>query len=122
MEGFCSSCNPNVFEIFTGQDKDMPMRVVSQPSGLPLDLTECTAITIALPNADGTFTDLTLLDSQISIVTPALAGQIIATITAAESVLFNVGERQSIDASFTIGGLITIVRFLHAFSVLESPL
>lgn len=120
MEGNNCNCNPNVFEIFTGEDKEMSMRVVSQPGNLPLDLTECTQIDVAIPNADGTFTNLTLTDSQVAITSPPVAGQFVVTITNEESALFNVGLRQNIDVALTISGLVTIVRFFEAFSVLES--
>jgi hypothetical protein len=121
MEGNNCNCAPNIFEIFTGQDKDMSMRVVSQPGNLPLDLTDCTEIDVAIPNADGTFTNLLLSMSQVSITSPPIAGQFVVTITNEESILFNVGLRQNIDVALTISGLITIVRFFQAFSVLESP-
>jgi hypothetical protein len=99
----------------------MNMMVRYQETGLPLDLTECTAITVSIPNADGTFTDLTLADSQVEIQDPLNYGQIAVIITNEESSLFNVGERQNIDVLFVIGGLNTIVRFVAALTVLESP-
>jgi hypothetical protein len=108
------------FEIFTGQDKVMSLRIAFQNTGLPLDLTDCTAITVSLPNADGTFLALTLASSAVAITSPPLLGSFTATITAVQSALLNVGELQDIDVSLTISGLVSIVRFPQALSVLEA--
>jgi hypothetical protein len=126
MESFegcnCSSCLPTTFEIFTGQDKTMTLQAkFQQPPQLPLDLTECTAITVNLPNADGTFTELTLAGDQLSIISPANYGQISVPILAAVSAILNVGPRQNVDVDYTIGGLITTVRYVGALTVLQSP-
>ena len=98
----------------------MTMRAIYQPSGLPLDLTSCTEISVALPNADGTFTNLLLSLDQVSIVSPANLGTITVAITHTVSALLNVGVLQNVDVTFTIGGLITVVRFFQALSVFES--
>lgn len=118
----CCQCNWNSgpFEIFTGQDKTMSMRVVQAANGLPLDLTECTAISVALPNADGSFTNLTLADSEVTITDPTNLGSFTVNITNEVSALLNVGVLQNIDVSFTISSLVTIVRFFQALSVLEA--
>lgn len=99
----------------------MPMLAIYPKTKLPLDLTTCTEIKVALPNADGTFTLLLLSASQVAITSPANLGSITVPISATISALLNVGERQNVDVAFTIGGLITIVRFFQALSVLESP-
>jgi len=121
VEGYQCGCEPNVFEIFQGEDKTMSMRVAFQQTGLPLDLTECTEINVALPKNDGTFINLLLSLAQVSIVSPAVAGQIQVPITNENSAVLNVGLRQNVDVAFTIGGLITVVRFLGALSVIQSP-
>jgi hypothetical protein len=116
-------CGPGSqpFTIFQGQDKTMSMRAAFAQTGLPLDLTDCTQIDVALPNADGTFTNLLLTDSQVAITTPALAGAFTVPITNEVSALLNVAERQNVDVAFTISGLVTIVRFWQALTVLETP-
>jgi hypothetical protein len=116
------SCQSNggPFEIFVGQDKTMPMRVAYQQTGLPLDLTECTQISVALPNNTGTFTNLTLTGDQVTITSPASYGQFSVNITNEISSTLNVGIDQNVDVSFTISGLITIVRFWRALNVLEA--
>jgi hypothetical protein len=100
----------------------MSMRTAYQQSGLPLDLTSCSEINVALPNADGTTTNLLLSDSQVVITSPAVAGQFAVPITHEVSSLLNVGDFQNVDVAFTISGLITVVRFWQALTVLESPL
>lgn len=116
-----SSCNQGPFEIFTGQDKTMSMLALYPKTSLPLDLTSCTEISVALPNADGTFTSLKLSATQVAITSPANLGSFTVPIAAAVSALLNVGELQNIDVAFTISGLITIVRFFQSLSVFESP-
>lgn len=111
-------CVPQVFEIFTGQDKTLPMVALYQ-NGSPLDLTECTEINVQLPNADGTHTVLLLSLGQVAITSPTNLGRFSAPITAQTSSLLNTGELQNIDVSFTIDGLITAVRFYQALTVVE---
>lgn len=111
-------CSGTPFVIFTGQDKTLSMKVIDT-QGTPLDLTDCTEIKIALPNADGTFTNLLLSMSEVAITTPAILGAFTAPITSIVSALLNVGEIQNIDVAFTISGLITVVRFFQSLTVLE---
>lgn len=114
-----SQCLPNKpFSIFTGDQKTMPLRV-AYTNGLPVDLTSCSEIVINLPNADGSFTQLKLSDTQVTILTPTLLGQFTALITSESSLLLNIGELQDIDVTFTIGGNPFTVRFYQAFSVFE---
>lgn len=112
-------CPPNTpFQIFTGDQKTLPLRVAYN-TGLPLDLTSCTEIVVNLPNADGSFLQLKLSLGQVSIVSPALLGQFTALITTAQSALLNIGECQDVDVTFTIGGAPFTVRFYQALSVFE---
>jgi len=116
----CNQCSGGPFEIFTGQDKTMNLRAAYLATGLPLDLTSCTEIVVNLLNADGTNTTLKLSLDQVSIISPAVLGQISVPISAAVSALLNVGELQNVDVAFTISGLVTIVRFFQALSVFET--
>jgi hypothetical protein len=113
------NCNQGPFEIFTGQDKVMNMKCLYADTSNPLDLTSCTAITVALPNADGTFANLTLTTGVAIGSTPVL-GNFAVTITAAVSALLNVGALQNINVTFVIGGLTTIVQFYQALTVIEA--
>jgi hypothetical protein len=115
---YCGSSGP--FEIFNNQDKTMSMRAVYQGTGLPLDLTSCTEIDVALPNADGTFTNLLYSLSQVSITSPPNLGSFTVPITHTVAALLKVGVLQNIDVSFTISGLITTVRYFQALTVLEA--
>jgi hypothetical protein len=81
----------------------------------------CTEINIALPNADGTFTNLLLSLAEVTITSPPNLGRFQALVTKEVSALLNVGVLQNIDVQFTISGLITIVRFFQALTVLETP-
>lgn len=119
-ENSCNTCNPNSFEIFTGEDKTMVLRAAFKATGLPLDLTDCTAIVVNLPNADGSIAALTLASGKVVIEDPLNYGQISVTIVNAVSALLNVGPRQNIDVDYTIGGLITTVRFWGGLTVLQS--
>lgn len=120
MSEQCGVCSGNsIFEIFTGQDKTMSLRA-AYSSGLPLDLTSCTEISVPLPNADGTTSIRLLSLSQVVISSPAISGMFTVPIPSAVSALLNIGERQTIDVSFTISGLITIVRYFRALTVVQS--
>lgn len=112
------SCQSGTFTIFTRDQKAINLKAV-QLCGDPLDLTNCTEIAIALPNADGTFTTLLLSMSQVTITAPALLGKFSAVITSAVSALLNIGELQNIDVTFTISASPFTVRFYQALSVFQ---
>lgn len=113
----CSA--PETFSIFTGDQKTMSLKAAyAGPGGDPLDLSACTEIDIALPDADGSYTHLLLSATQVAITSPAILGKFTAVVTSAVSALLNVGELQNIDVTFTIGEPFT-VRFFGALSVFE---
>ncbi len=87
--------------------------------GGPLDLTGCTEIDVALPNADGTFTHYLLSEGQIALTLPENLGKFSVPIPADNSALLNVGEYQSFTATFTIASEIFSVRFFEALSVFQ---
>lgn len=110
----------NVFTIFTGDNKTMSMKIVQGScSGDPVDLTGCTEIDVALPNADGTFSHRLLSDAQVTILSPEVLGKFTVTIPTIVSDLLNIGELQNIDVTFTIEGEPITVRFYDCFSVFE---
>lgn len=121
---------PNVFTIFLGNAKTMTMKAANcdcavdeisnvTPNTSPLDLTSCTEIDVALPNADGTFAHLLLSQTQVAIVSPAVLGEFTVPITSLVSSLLNVGVFQDLDVTFTIGSKVFTVRYEQAFSVFE---
>lgn len=108
------------FSIFTGDDKTMPLKaVLGSCTGGPLDLTSCTQIDVALPNADGTFAHRLLTEEDVAIVSPALLGKFTCSIPSDVSALLNPGELQNIDVTFTIAAKEFTVRFFAALSVYE---
>lgn len=111
------------FVIFTGDEKTMNLKAVlgncGSDYGDPLDLTSCTEIDIALPNADGTFKHLLLSEDEVEITSPAILGKYSALITTEVSELLNPGELQSFNVTFTIAGVIETVKYVQALSVLE---
>lgn len=113
-------CAPNVFTIFTGDAKTLNMKAVHAETGDPLDLTSCTNISIALPNADGTFTALTLAASQVSITSFPNLGKFSAPISSAVSALLLIAVLQNIDVTFTISGSPFTVRYCQALTVLQT--
>lgn len=112
-----------VFSIFTGDAKPMNLRV-AYASGDPVDLGSCTEIVVNLPNADGTFTQLTLTAAKVTITSPAILGNFSAVIDATSSGKLAIGEGQSIDVTFTIPGNVDLnpgtVRYYGALSVFEA--
>lgn len=109
-----------VFEIFLGDAKTLSLRAVNTATLIPLDLTSCTEISVALPNADGSFTALLLSLSEVSITSPAVLGQFQAPITSVVSALLNPGELQFFDVTFTISGLPQTIRYANALSVFST--
>ncbi len=108
------------FTIFTGDSKTMPLKaVLGSCTGGPLDLTSCTEIDVALPNADGTFSHRLLSDDQVAITVPALLGKFTCGIPDTVSSLLQPGELQNIDVTFTIASKEFTVRFFAALSVFE---
>ncbi len=109
----------NTFVIFTGDDKTINLKAIYEESGDPLDLTSCTEIDIALPNADGTFAHLLLSEDAVVIDTPLNLGKFHALVESAVSLLLNIGELQNIDVTFTIDSKIFTVRFYQALTVFQ---
>lgn len=108
------------FTIFTGDSKTMPLKaVLGTCTGGPLDLTSCTEIDVALPNADGTFAHRLLSDGDVQITAPALLGKFTCTIPSDVSALLQPGELQNVDVTFTIAAKEFTVRFFAALSVFE---
>lgn len=112
---------PNIFSIFLGNAKTIYLKLIKDDccGNGPVDLTNCTEIVVALPNADGSFTNLKLSSSQVSIASPKVLGAFSAPISAVNSALLNVGEQQNLDVTFTIGVEVFTVRYAQCFTVLE---
>jgi hypothetical protein len=120
----CGSSFPSLFtfKIFKGDEKTIYLKAVNAGcSSDPLDLSECTEISIHLPNADGSQTILKLSDDEVQITSPSVLGKFSALIAEEVSALLNVGVRQNIDVTFTIAGQVFTVAFLEALSVFEAP-
>lgn len=114
-----NSCpSPNIFTIFTGDKKTMNLRI-AYATGLPVDLSACTEISVSLPNADGSFRHLTLGGAKVTITSPAILGQFAAIVDEIASALLNIGEGQNVDVTFTISAIPFTVRFWGALSVFE---
>lgn len=108
------------FTIYTGDAETMTLKAVYAQNGDPLDLTDCTEIVIALPNADGTSTLLRKsVGSGVVVVDPAVLGKFSAAISSDVSEVLNVGELQSFNVTFTIGPKVFTVPYVQALSVLQ---
>lgn len=113
-------CTPiNVFSIFTGDAKTMSLRALYQETGQPVDLTAASEIVVNLPNADGSFLQLKLSLSAVTVTSPAVLGNFTAVISAVQSALLNIGELQNFDVTFTISGNPFTVRYYGSLSVFE---
>ncbi len=111
---------PAVFGIYRGNKKTMSLKArMGSCSGDPLDLTDCTEIDIALPNADGSFTHLLKSEDSVEIASPAVLGKFSALIDEEVSELLNLGELQTFDVTFTIGDDVLTVPYVQALSVFE---
>jgi hypothetical protein len=112
-------CPPNVFTLSTGDDGLMYLSAVYAQNYTPLDLTNCTAISVNLPNADGSTLSLTLADGAVAITSPPVLGSFTAVITEAQSTLLMVGELQSFAVVFTISGKVQTVWYPNALTVTQ---
>lgn len=119
MQPSCDPCASNVFTIYAGDDKTMMLRAAYQDTGLPLDLTSCTEISVPILNAGGTSAIFLYSLSQVTIGSPTNYGLFSVPIPSAKSALFFIGELQTFDVTFTIAGLKTTVRYFQSLSVLQ---
>lgn len=97
-------CNGSqIFEIFQGDAKVLPLSIVYENSFLPLDLTNCKQIIVQLPLSAGGFTALTLTSGVVAIAgTSPLLGQVAVNISSAISSSLNVASLQDIFSQFII--------------------
>lgn len=109
----------NIFKIFTGNSAVLKINFVAAGTYTPLDLTDCTEIDVALPNADGSFAHLLLSDDDVVIVGEPILGKISAEITAEVSALLLPGELQNLYVTFTIAGTVKTVK-MPQLSVYEN--
>lgn len=117
-----SGCSPtpNVFTIYTGDDKTMNLKAVFAGSFTPYDLTDCTEISVKLPYQDGTFVELKLSDSKVAITSPAILGAFTVTISEIVSTLLKIAEFQTFEVTFTIGGLKNTISYFNALTVIQN--
>lgn len=114
------SCKQPVFTIFTGNAKRMNLKASYAGSNDPLDLTDCTEIDVAILNTGGSFSHFLLSLDEVTIKTPMNLGKFYVDIGSVASALFNVGELQSFDVTFTINGLPQTVRYYSQLSVFQN--
>lgn len=114
-------CGPEVkqgvFSIFLGDNRTMFLTALNKNG--PLDLTNCTEIDVAIPNQDGTIAHFLLTTGGVVITQPPVLGKLGVIISSVASALFQVGEFQTFDVTFTISSVIFTVRFSQALSVFE---
>ena len=109
-----------VFNMFLGDDEPLPLMALLG-NLTPLDLTLCTQIIVYMPNADGSFLELSFTNEGVTLTSPTVLGQFVAEWTSMQSELFMVGELQSIDVSFTIAGKQQTIRFPNCISIFQVP-
>jgi len=109
------------FTIFLGDAKTMFLKGIDSNcfGSDPLDLTNCTEIDVALPNADGTTKHLLLSLGQVNIDGALNLGNFSVPISSAVSALLNVGQFQDFTVTFTILGEIVSTRFTGGISVFQ---
>lgn len=115
-------CTPEIPTLVLGEDKTLDVKMInlSSPSRDPLDLTDATEIVAILLNADGTFLELKLSLSQITIIS-APGGHFQIAITAAQSALLAQsapGGFTDIEVQFIISSKKTITTLTDAVSII----
>lgn len=73
----------------------------------PVDLSAATAITVAFPNADGTWHTESLAGGGVTRVSGPSDGDISVAMTAAETALLKAGAYQNVEITYTISGSLT---------------
>lgn len=110
----------NPFTIFLGDKKTMYLSALEGGCmGGPLDLTQCTEISVLLPNADGSLKQYLLSSGEVVIAPPSVLGRFWVPLASADSLLFNPGVLQSLDVTFTILGEVVTCRFENALSIYQ---
>lgn len=119
VDGTGSVCGtPHTFNIFQGDLKTMALKVVNEGCNTnPLNLTQCSEIDVALPNADGTIAHFLLSDEEVVILSPEVLGQLTVAISSEKSALLNPGVAQNFDVTFTLPGETITVRYFNGLSV-----
>jgi hypothetical protein len=112
MQNKCASA----FEIYTGNNKTMTLRFVSS-NGDPFDLSSCTALDVALPNADGSTAHFTIAGGAVTLPDPKVLGKANVAISSVASALLNPGEFQDFSATLTVGTDVFTVPFNGALTV-----
>lgn len=113
-------CNPQCPpQIYTGEDKNLTVRLWSKSNKLPFDLTSASEIIAAFINADGTILQLSMTSGAITLLS-APGGAMQIALTAAQTTLLAVASGngyQGFQIKITIGGRITIKELPNSIQV-----
>ena len=104
-------------EIFKNRDNDFTVRLLNKTTGDPLDLSTATAITIELPNADGSTLELALALG-ITLVGTGVLGKFQVSVTEAQSALLAEVTNETICGSYTIASKKRGYRVLNSLSII----
>lgn len=117
--GTCQTCEPAKPLIIQGEDKVLVVRLTSQTTGLPFDISSASAIESSFLKSDKTYLKKTLANGGIVIVN-GVGGvlQILLDPTDTGSLEVGYGDGyQSITLSITIAGKKTLINFENAIQV-----
>lgn len=114
-------CVPQIPVVIMGEDKFLDVKLLSQLSGDPIDLSAATEIQAILLKADSTYLIKKLSTAGITLVSgPGGHFQII--LTQIESALLRpspLGAYSDLEIHFTIAGLLTIVLLPNSVSIVS---
>jgi hypothetical protein len=123
----CQPCSPPPPVVYQGADKTLDFFLTKQSNGQPLDITGVTEIEAIFLNTDGTFLELKLSLSEVTLVS-APGGHFQVQISAADSQLLALSPMpvppsylpcfSDVEVHLTIGGKISIVVLTGSIQVL----
>lgn len=105
-----------MIDIIQGEDKDIFVRVTDS-NGDPLDITSHTEIEACFKNADQSILSLTL-GLGTTKESPFEIGKIKITLTAAQTLLLEVGKGVTLEIALTLAGKISKLQISKAYNVI----
>lgn len=109
------SCNK--ITIIKGEDRSFIVRITEECTGDNYDLTGLTAAKAVFKSEVGANVEITMLASEIAVVTPATSGKLDLLISDAKTSLLKVGKDQTFEIELVTNSDTRIVQFKKAITV-----
>jgi len=104
--------------IIQGSDREFNVRIESQETKEPFDLTGVSEIVACFIKDDGSILSKKMTLGQIAVVN-ALGGKIKVTLDEVDTAALKAGENKSFEIEITIGTITSIVQFIEQLTVIK---